>query len=179
MRGTSVHGGRFRGVSFAGQAFGMLHLDSVSLEDCDLSNAEWERPLLESVRLKGCRLTGLRIRGGRATDLQVIESQGRYVQLEDAELKDARFEKSQLAESSFLRCALDRAVFSECDLRGTVLTGVRLNGADLRGCRVEGLRAGLDDLAGAILDPRQAAAVLYGQASIRVLELGEDPPEGG
>jgi uncharacterized protein YjbI with pentapeptide repeats len=131
------------------------------------------------VTLKGCRLTGFRIRGGRAIELQVVESQGRYVQLEDVELKGARFEKSQLAESTFLRCQLDRAVFSECDLRSTVLAGVRLNGADLRGCQVDGIRAGLDDLAGAILDPRQAAAVLFGQASIRVLELGEEPPEGG
>jgi uncharacterized protein YjbI with pentapeptide repeats len=72
-----------------------------------------------------------------------------------------------------MSCALDRAAFVECDLRGTVLSGVRLKGADLRGCQIDGIRATLDDLAGATLDPRQAAAILYGQAGIRVLEIGE------
>jgi hypothetical protein len=58
------------------------------------------------------------------------------------------------------------------------MAGVRLNGADLRGCRIDGIRAGLDDLAGSVIDPRQAAAILFGHASIRVLEEGEPIPEG-
>ena len=57
-----------------------------------------------------------------------------------------------------------------------VLSGVRLKGADLRGCRIDGIRATLDDLSGSILDPRQAAAVLAGQAEISVRELGEEAP---
>jgi uncharacterized protein YjbI with pentapeptide repeats len=127
--------------------------------------------------MKGCRLTGLRIRGGRAPELRLVECHGQYAQFDGVELKGARFDRCHLAETSFLRCQLDRAVFSECDLRANVMSGVRLNGADLRGCRIDGIRAGLDDLAGAILDPRQAAAVLFGHASITVLELGEEPPE--
>jgi uncharacterized protein YjbI with pentapeptide repeats len=176
VRGASVSRGRFRGVSLAGQSFRLLHLDRVRLEDCDLSNCEWELPFLEAVELHGCRLTGFRVRGGRAVDLKVVECHGRYAQFDGVELKESSFERCQLAEASFLRCALDRARFSDCDLRSAVLSGVRLQGADLRGCRVDGIRAGLDDLAGAILDPRQAAAVLFGQASITVLEEGEQLP---
>jgi uncharacterized protein YjbI with pentapeptide repeats len=177
VRGASVSGGRLRGVSLAGQVFRLLHLEKVRLEECDLSNCEWEMPSLEEVELTGCRLTGFRIRGGRAVELKLRECYGQYAQFDGVELKEARFDGCQLGEASFVRCALDRAVFADCDLRGTVMAGVRLNGADLRDCRIDGIRAGLDDLAGAILDPRQAAAILFGHAAITVLEPGEDPPQ--
>jgi uncharacterized protein YjbI with pentapeptide repeats len=109
----------------------------------------------------------------------VVDCHGRYAQFEGIEMKEARFERCQLGEASFQRCSLERATFRECDLRSAVLSGVRLQGADLRGCRVDGIRAGLDDLAGAVLDPAQAAAVLFGQASITVLEEGEQIPDRG
>lgn len=147
------------------------------LEECDLSNCEWELPFLDEVELAGCRLTGFRIRGGKAVGLHLRECHCQYAQFDGVDLKEARFDACQLGDSSFQRCALDRAVFADCDLRSTVLAGVRLNGADLRGCRIDGIRTGLDDLAGALLDPRQAAAILFGHASITVLEPGEEPPE--
>ena len=134
-------------------------------------------PFLDEVELAGCRLTGFRIRGGKAVGVKLRECHGQYAQFEGVDLKEARFDDCQLGDSSFQRCALDRAVFAGCDLRGTVLAGTRLNGADLRGCRIDGIRASLDDLAGAVLDPRQAAAILFGHASITVLEPGEVPPE--
>ena len=147
------------------------------LEECDLSNCEWELPLLEEVVLSGCRLTGFRMKGGKGIELKLLECHGRYAQFERVELKEARFERCQLGESSFVGCPLDRAVFEECDLRGTVMSGVRLNGADLRGCQIDGIRATIDDLAGSVLDPRQAAAILHGHAGIRVLEIGEQSTE--
>jgi uncharacterized protein YjbI with pentapeptide repeats len=162
-------------VSLAGQSFRLLHLQRVRLEECDLSNCEWELPLLEEVELSGCRLTGFRVKGGKGIELLLRECHGRYAQFEGVELKEARFERCELGESSFLRCALDRSVFTECDLRGAVMAGVRLKGADLRGSRIDGIRATLDDLAGATLDPRQAAALLLGHAGISVLEPGEEP----
>ena len=89
--------------------------------------------------------------------------------------EELRFERCYLPESSLIRTDLTRASFTECDLSMAVLSGSRMRGADLRGCRTGGIRATLDDLAGAILDPDQAAAVLLGHADIRVLPLGVDP----
>jgi uncharacterized protein YjbI with pentapeptide repeats len=175
VRGASIDGGRLRGVSLADQSFRLFHLERVVLEECDLSNCEWELPLLEEVELSGCRMTGFRIRGGKGIELKLRECHGRYAQFDGVELKESHFERCQLGESSFLRCALDRAVFLDCDLRGAVMSGVRLKGADLRGCQIDGIRASLDDLAGVTLDPRQAAAILYGHAGITVLEPGESP----
>jgi len=146
----------------------------VVLEECDLSNCEWELPRLDEVELSGCRLTGFRIKGGKGIELKLRECHGRYAQFDNVVLKEARFERCQLGESSFIGCALDRAVFAECDLRGAVLSGVRLRGADLRGSQIDGIRATLDDLAGSTLDPRQAAAILHGHANIRVAELGDE-----
>lgn len=75
-------------------------------------------------------------------------------------------------------CELLEAVFAECDLADAVLSGSRLRGTDLRGCIIRGLRASIDDLAGSVLDPEQAAAVLMGEAGIRVLPVGLDLPAG-
>jgi uncharacterized protein YjbI with pentapeptide repeats len=169
-------GGRLRRVSLAGQSFRLLHLERVVLEECDLSNCEWELPLLEKVELSGCRLTGFRIKGGKGFELTLRECHGRYAQFEGVELKESRFVRCQLGESSFLRCPLDRSVFEDCDLRGAVMSGVRLKGADLRGCQIDGIRATLDDLSGVTLDPRQAVAILHGHANITVLEVGDSLP---
>jgi len=48
---------------------------------------------------------------------------------------------------------------------------LELPDADVRGCATGGLRAATDELAGTVLDPEQAAAVVRGQAGIRVLPL--------
>lgn len=155
----------------------MLNLVGVMLEECDLSNSEWEASLLEEVALKGCRMTGFRLRGGRAIELAMSDCQGQYAQMEGVEMKGARFATCAFNDSSFIRCNLAGARFSDCDLRNVVLDGSRMKGADLRGCRIDGLRASLDDLSGAVLDPRQAAAVVYAQAQISVLEIGEAVPD--
>ena len=63
-------------------------------------------------------------------------------------------------------------MIGDCDLTDTVLTGSRLPGADLRESRLAGLRATWEELAGAILDPEQATAVLKGHAGITVLPAG-------
>jgi hypothetical protein len=47
-----------------------------------------------------------------------------------------------------------------------------LPGADLRGSRLGGLRATWEELAGVILDPAQAMAVLKGHAGITGLPVG-------
>ncbi|GAC1613539.1 MAG: hypothetical protein NVS9B1_22190 [Candidatus Dormibacteraceae bacterium] len=178
VRGAAIHGGLLRGVSLAGQAFRLLHLERVRFDDCDLSNCDLEIPFLDEVIFQGCRLTGLRVRGGRAVDLSLQESHGQYAQFDGTEMRASRFERCQLGEVTFDGADLTRSVFSDCDLRGAVLMRVRMRGTDLRGCRIDGLRATLDDLSGAVLDPRQAAAILHGQASITVLEPGEEIPDG-
>ena len=51
---------------------------------------------------------------------------------------------------------LSGVLFSRCNLTRCDMTGARLSGADFRGSSIEGLKVGLDELQGAIVDPSQA-----------------------
>lgn len=150
----------------------MAQLLACRLTDCDLSNAEWELCRLEDTVFERCRLTGFRLSECSGLNVAFRDCQGRYLQLDRCKIEDGRFETCQLNESTMMGCELPRAVFTGCDLAGAVLSGSRLRGADLRGCAIGGIRASLDDLAGTVLDPEQAAAVLMGEVGIRVVPVG-------
>jgi hypothetical protein len=51
------------------------------------------------------------------------------------------------------------------------LSGVKLDGADLRGSLLNGMRAGVQELQGVTIDPRQAEQVVT-VLGIQVRELG-------
>ncbi|MBJ7601215.1 pentapeptide repeat-containing protein [Candidatus Nephthysia bennettiae] len=172
--GESYDGFEVRGASLADR-LRMLRLSRGRFVDCDLSNAEWERPSLVDVVFERCRMTGFRIVRGRGSGISFDGCLGRYLQMERCEFKDARFTGSQLVEASFVGCQLPGAVMTGCDLTGSVMSSSRFPNADLRGSRLGGLRATWDELAGVILDPEQAMAVLKGHAGITVLPAGVDP----
>jgi uncharacterized protein YjbI with pentapeptide repeats len=163
---------RITGEALDGDNLRLLELRRVHLVDCDLSNAQWVLPRLTDVTFEGCRTTGFQIHQGRGEGVTVRDCRGRYLQLLNCDWKASRFERCQLTESSIMDCRLGGSLFRECDLSGTVLERCEMRDADLRGCDIGGLRATVDDLAGAILDPDQAAAVLRGQAEIIVVPLG-------
>jgi uncharacterized protein YjbI with pentapeptide repeats len=172
--GESYDGFEVRGASLADR-LRMLRLSRGRFVDCDLSNAEWELPSLVDVVFERCRMTGFRIVRGRGGRLSFEDCLGRYLQMERCEFKDARFAGCQLVEASFVGCQLPGSVITGCDLTGSVMSGSRFPKADLRGSRIGGLRASWEDLAGVILDPEQAMAVLKGHAGITVLPAGVEP----
>jgi uncharacterized protein YjbI with pentapeptide repeats len=172
--GESYDGFEVRGGSLAGR-LRMLQLSRGRFVDCDFSNAEWELPSLVDVTFERCRMTGFRILRGRGGRLAFEGCLGRYLQMERCEFKEARFTGCQLVEASFVGCKLPGAVITGCDLTGSVMSGSRFPKADLRGSRLGGLRATWEELAGVILDPEQAMAILKGHAGISVLAAGVEP----
>src|SRR5215472_12325678 len=176
--GETAEGVRLAGRSLAGLGLRMTQLVRCRLTDCDLSNAEWTLCRLEEVRFERCRLTGFRLAECRGVDVAFHDCAGRYLQVHGCRLEEVRFERCQLGETTLMQSELVRAVFAECDLTGSVVARSRLRGADLRGCGISGIRATIDDLAGTVLDPEQAAALLLGEAGIRVLPLGLEDGAG-
>jgi fluoroquinolone resistance protein len=166
--GESYDGLALRGEALAGQRLRMVGPRGVRLVDCDLSNAEWDRPRLDQVVLERCRLTGFRVSSARGDDVHFTTCQAQYLQLEGCQLLRVRFEGCAVTEASFMRTQLPAAVFRDTDLSGTVLAGSSLRDGDLRGCRLAGIRARIADLAGVTVDPEQAAALLLGEAEIHV-----------
>jgi uncharacterized protein YjbI with pentapeptide repeats len=160
-----------QGERLSDQRLRMVGLRRSRLVDCDLSNAQWERPHLAEVVFERCRLTGFRLSQARGTDVIFTDCQAQYLQLEGCQLKKARFERCVLTDSTLMGSQLPDAVFQDSDLSGVVMSGSSLRGGDLRGCRIGGIRVAIADLAGTTLDPEQAAAVLLGEAGINVRPL--------
>jgi fluoroquinolone resistance protein len=167
----SYDGLTLQGERLSDQRLRMVGLRRTRLIDCDLSNAQWERPHLTEVVFERCRLTGFRLSQARGAEVVFTGCQAQYLQLEGCQLKKTRFERCVLTDSTLMRSQLAGALFKESDLSGAVLTGSSLRGGDLRGCRIGGIRAAIADLAGTTLDPEQAAALLLGEAEINVRPL--------
>jgi uncharacterized protein YjbI with pentapeptide repeats len=71
--GESYEGLTLRGEVLAGQRLRMVGLRGVRLVDCDLSNAEWDRPRLDQVVFDRCRLTGFRMSSARGGDVRFAD----------------------------------------------------------------------------------------------------------
>ncbi len=175
--GESYYDFEVRGALLANR-LRMVQLIRGRFVDCDLSNAEWELPSLTDVSFERCRMTGFRLLQGRGGPVSFENCLGRYLQVDGCQFRKSRFTDCQLVEASFIRCRLPGAVITGCDLTNSVVSGSQFPKADLRGSRIGGLRATWDELAGVILDPEQAVAVLKGHADITVLPLGVDPDGG-
>lgn len=161
------------GARFQPGVYKFIDLERVTLVGCDLSNCVWERARLADVELRACRLTGFELVEARADGLKLDGCRGQYLQVVKSELKHATWTGCDFVDATITASRLLGAVFSACSLRGSVWSGCNLHGADLRGCDTGGLRATLDNFAGAALDPAQAAALLRAAHDIRVLAEGE------
>ncbi len=171
--GLQLAGRTLVGARFEAGTYKFLDLEGVKLVDCDLSNCVWERARLVRVEMRGCRLTGFELLDSKADGIALDGCRGQYVQVTRSELKQAVLTGCELVEATFTSVRMLGAVFQGCDLRRSVWSDCNLHGADLRGCDTGGVRANLDNFAGAVLDPAQAGSLLHAAYGIRVLAEGE------
>lgn len=129
---------------------------------CDLANAEWAEANLRRVELIDCQLTGFRAIEAVVQDALFKGCNGSFAQFRFATLKQVRFEHCDLSEADFQEASLSDVTFIGCNLHHVEMSGAKLVGVDLRGSKIDGLRAGLNELKGAILDPGQALAFVRG-----------------
>lgn len=128
----------------------------VRCDVCDLTAAEWEKPHLTRVEFNGCRLLGARLMDAQIEDALFKDCVADYALFWSAMFKKTRFERCQLREASFQGADLSGVVFQGCDLRQADFQGAKMLGTDLRGSQLEGLRVGIMELQGAIIEPSQA-----------------------
>jgi uncharacterized protein YjbI with pentapeptide repeats len=135
-----------------------LQLLDSRLTACDLANAEWPEASLHRLELLDCHLTGFRAIEAGLQDILFQECSGGFVQFRFSVLKSVRFERCNLSGIDFQEAKLTNVTFIDCDLSETDLSGATLVNVDLRGSKIDGMRAGLQELKGATLDPTQALA---------------------
>jgi len=161
----------FQHIRMSNTQFKKVQLLDSRFTTCDLANAEWAEANFRRVELIDCQLTGFRAIEAVVQDTLFKECKGSFAQFRFATLKQVRFEHCDLSEADFQEASLSDVTFIGCNLHNVEMSGAKLVGVDLRGSKIDGLRAGLNELKGAILDPGQALAFVRG-IGIRV-----EPPE--
>lgn len=134
-----------------------LKVRDVRLEECDLANANWYRAFLSRVEISNCRLVGLKAIESKVRDVVFTACNCNLMQLRFASFGSVRFEDCNLKEADFQSADLSTVVFTRCDLRGSQMSGAKLAGTSFCGSNIDGLTVNQKDIAGAIVDPMQAA----------------------
>ncbi len=136
-----------------------VRCSDVRFTRCDLANATWEQLIAHRVEFTDCQLIGW---NAQEAHLQNVLFQGcnlQFVGLRFVACKMVRFEQCDLRNADFQRADLSGVVFHKCDLSNAQLSGTTLKGTDFRGSTIEKLRVGIQELAGAIVEPLQAAYI--------------------
>ncbi len=152
-------GSWFKQVSLEQTRFLAPKLSDLRLENCDLANAVWERAVLQRVELLGCRMTGFKAIEAHFQDVLLRDCIGTLAQFRFATLKAVCFEQCNFANADFQGANLAGVRFVKCDLSNAEMSHTTLTGTDFRSSKIEGLKVGVRELPGAIMDHFQAAYV--------------------
>jgi len=136
-----------------------LQLHDVRLDSCDLAEAVWERASFNRVEAIGCRMVGWRLSQSAVRHMLIKGCNGLGAQFWSTTFKSVRFENCILRDADFQRADLSGVVFDKCDLSNAKMSDAKLVGADFRGSTIEGVRLGLKELQGAIVDVEQAISI--------------------
>jgi uncharacterized protein YjbI with pentapeptide repeats len=149
----------FKHVSLGRTQLPSLQLHDVRLDACDMAEGVWEKALLSRVELIGCRMAGWRGSEGSLRNVLVKGCNAIGAQFWSTAFKSVRFESCILRDADFQRADLSGVVFDKCDLSNAKMADAKLAGADFRGSKIEGVRLGLKELQGAIVDVEQAIGI--------------------
>lgn len=140
--------------------FDHLRVEDARFAGCNLANAAWPKASCVRTEFIGCRMTGFSTQEALFNDIIFRDCKVDLAQFYQTKLRGVRFEECPLTGTDFRASDLTGVVFVHCDLSNTDFTGATLSGADLRGCQIDGMRAGPNELRGAIIDEVQALALV-------------------
>lgn len=155
LQAVSFEGCVFRKVNLSRTSFSRLRLLDVRFEGCDLSGADWPEASLERVQFSDCRLLGFRLPGARLRHVRLTRVQAHLSLWVNVDAKQYWLEDCDLTEADFYEAALPASMFRNCRLSKTDFHGAMLVGADLRGSELKGVRLGLREVAGVLVEPQQ------------------------
>ncbi len=153
---VSFEASRFSHVRMMGCNFPGISLLDVSLTDCDLANAGWYKARFQRVEITDSRLVGIKASEAEVKDAYFKGCKSEFALFRQAVFSAVRFESCDLSDADFMGADLSGVVFSACNLSRCDMSGAKLEGTDFRGSNLDGLKVGIEDLRGAVVDPVQA-----------------------
>ena len=128
----------------------------VIFDHCDLSGCDFTGAVFSRVRFEGCKLTGVNFAETVFRDVSFTDCRAPYLNLASAKAQRLVFADCRLNEATFQDLKWT-AAFQRCDLTAATFHFAPLKGINLTTSRIDGLRVGLPDLKGAIVNTFQAA----------------------
>jgi uncharacterized protein YjbI with pentapeptide repeats len=116
-------------------------LRDVVLDHANLANRRGHRVLVERVRLRGCRMTGIQLAESTIRDAVIEDSRVDLAAFRVTRFERVVFRRCQLQELDVAEAQLSSVVFEECDLSGADFSHARFRLSVMRGCTLEGVIA--------------------------------------
>lgn len=114
-------------------------LQDAVLEQANLANRRGQRVLLQRVRLRGCRMTGIQLGESTLRDVEIVDCRVDLAAFRMSRLERVVFRGCQLQELDLLEAELSSVVFERCDLSGADLSHATFRRSQMRDCTLDGL----------------------------------------
>jgi uncharacterized protein YjbI with pentapeptide repeats len=163
---------QFKTVAFSQTDFAALRLLDVRFEACDFANAHWEQATGERIEWQRSQLIGFTAPESRWQDLTISGCNLQLSQFRFALFKNVQFIECDFTDADFYGADLTGARFHKCNLTKVEFSQAKLRSVDLRTSTLDDLRAGVQELTGAIVTPIQAA-YLAGRLGLIVKHVDE------
>lgn len=146
------------------------------LEQADLANRRGRRVLVERVRLRGCRMTGIQLAESKLRDVEVVNSRVDLAAFRMSTLERVVFRGCQMQELDLVEAQLRSVVFESCDMTGADFSNARFGRVLMRDCKLPGA-VGLERLRGVAMpwpDVVGLAGDLAAAIGIKILYPDDD-----
>ncbi len=150
-----------RGSVFEKVNLGECHLEKASMIDavnrvCDYSNARITDGRLNRIEFRGCKMLGVDFTMSYLKNIRFIDCNLRYALFRYVKFSQIEFVRCDLTEADFQAAELPDVRFRGCKLGKTQFSDAKLKDADFRGSEIEGIKVGIQELPGSVVDPFQA-----------------------
>jgi uncharacterized protein YjbI with pentapeptide repeats len=144
-------------ASFSQSRFLAPRFTNARFQECDFSNAVWERVALHRIECIDSKWIGFKMPEAHLRDVFVSNCRGQYLHCRFASLKSVTFKDCDFSDADFQGSDLSSVRFAHCNLSNAEFSQTKLAGTDFRGSQIDHIKVGPHELPGAIVDPVQAA----------------------
>ncbi|WP_379320645.1 pentapeptide repeat-containing protein [Paenibacillus puldeungensis] len=146
----------FKNVSFTSSKFHHIDLTDAIFESCNLSNASFNKGIINRVIFRDCKLLGVDFSECNLGNVCFENCDVNLSSFADARLKQVSFDHSSLRSANYYGCKLTKVYFNDTDINDVDFTQTSLKGIDLSTCTYERINVTFPSLQGCEVSPEQA-----------------------
>lgn len=146
-------------LKWIGTKLGDSDITDVIFENCDFSNADLQGASIHRTVFKNCRLTGTNFNEVYLKNVKFENCKADYIRLMNSKISLVVFSDCYLVQGDFKDIEWSKTVIQGCNLKSSEFHHTKLAGMDFSSCEIDGLRAGVEDLKGLILESYQLGTI--------------------